>query len=151
MSVRASTCIKVVQEIFLEPLLFENQLSFCGNNENLLWTWDLKYQCMYGSKFVFFFFIYSVRFLTFRQSNNLSIRRTNFCVSELAQWLNAQVACNLLTKLSLEHVNLTSWSRMRVDLATQVCCCCPNALTCILSSFFLKGFQWDYCKCFRIL
>lgn len=26
----------------------------------------------------------------------------------------------LLSKLSLEHVNLTSWSRMRVDLATQV-------------------------------
>ena len=28
---------------------------------------------------------------------------------------------HLLTKLSyVEHVNLTSWSRMRVDLATQV-------------------------------
>ena len=53
--------------------------------------------------------------------------------------LTATPGLSLVPKIKYEHVYLTSFSKMRVDLAAQVCYLVPHSLTMFIQDISLYG------------
>ena len=62
-------------------------------------------------------------------------------VDKVSSTAVASHGLSLIPKLKQEHVKLTSYSRMRVDLAAQVCIFMCAITECILSHCICVGFK----------